>query len=305
MTPHVSSGNPPRLVPDQYAGPRWEQVRLDQRPRRRSPACGGQHGPRGQNARRCDPWYHSAKTKAKSRESLTRGSRWTGSTTHLHWRSGSHRSQSYGQSAYDPVVLRNGTRAAGSGLAAPRAVEPAREIARNSSVRDWPQRAGTRHEASNLSHGPTTGSRTGSRSPPVSMAEARRNETAQSGHSVLTVVDLSRGEQPCQQWWTSHASNAATGTPTAGSARWTPSKTRSTASSTCRSSDGNLPTTLATSASWRSSMRKARTKAMRNETRSVLPFANSYTRPDAHGSDTEKMLAGAKTINRSAESSPT
>ena len=44
---------------------------------------------------------------------------------------------------------------------------------------------------------------------------------------------------------------------------------------------------------------------MRNETRSVLPFANPYTRPAAHGSDTEKMLAGAKAINRSAESSPT
>ena len=37
VTPHISSGNPPRLVPDQCASPRWGQVQLDQRRRRLPP----------------------------------------------------------------------------------------------------------------------------------------------------------------------------------------------------------------------------------------------------------------------------
>jgi len=44
------------------------------------------------------------------------------------------------------------------------------------------------------------------------------------------------GADKCPQSWTNPASGAATGTPTAGSAHSTPSRTRSTASSTCRNS---------------------------------------------------------------------
>lgn len=43
------------------------------------------------------------------------------------------------------------------------------------------------------------------------------------------------GGQPCRQFWTNPASNAVTATPMTSSARWTPSRTRNTASSTCRS----------------------------------------------------------------------
>ena len=50
---------------------------------------------------RCNPCYHAVETQARSRESLTQGSRWTGSTTHFHWQSGSQQPKSHGHSADD------------------------------------------------------------------------------------------------------------------------------------------------------------------------------------------------------------
>ena len=63
----------------------------------------------GVTGRRCDPWYHLVGTKAKSRESLTQGSRWTGSTTRFHWQSSSHQPQFHGQCANDQVPSFSGT----------------------------------------------------------------------------------------------------------------------------------------------------------------------------------------------------